>query len=262
MATGTGLTLGELVARSGVPASTVHHYRRAGLLATGQLGAREAHRGRFHYSEGDLEALQHIRLLREEQGLSLSEIKEVLPAVMEGREPPAHRDGCDGPQSRLLEAAFTLFSAPKGYAAVTVSEIAAAAGVAKGSVYRYFQSKEALFTAVVEDLCEDTAERFARTVAELGGAEGLGRDPARAALLFGAHVARAMPILLELGARAARGDPPSQHLAARVLRTLAEAAGRPLSDDPVPAGLQVIEAAFATVLRWAVGPEWVDGPTS
>jgi hypothetical protein len=41
-----------------------------------------------------------------------------------------------------------------------------------------------------------------------------------------------------------------------VLRTLAEAAGRPLSDDPVPAGLEVIETAFATVLQWAVGPDW------
>jgi hypothetical protein len=41
-----------------------------------------------------------------------------------------------------------------------------------------------------------------------------------------------------------------------VLRTLAEAAGRPLSDDPVPAGLQVIETAFATVLQWAVAPDW------
>ena len=61
---------------------------------------------------------------------------------------------------------------------------------------------------------------------------------------------------MELGARAARGDFPSQILAARVLRTLAEAAGRPLSDDPVPAGLEVIETAFATVLQWAVGPDW------
>jgi AcrR family transcriptional regulator len=139
---------------------------------------------------------------------------------------------------------------------VTVSEIAAAAGVGKGSVYRHFPSKEALFTAVVEDLCQDTAQRFAATVAELGGPEGLGADSGRSALVFGGLIARAMPILLELGARAARGDRPSQLLAARVLRTLAEAAGRPLSDNPIPAGLQVIETAFATVLQWAVGPDW------
>jgi hypothetical protein len=48
----------------------------------------------------------------------------------------------------------------------------------------------------------------------------------------------------------------AQILAARVLRTLAEAAGRPLADDPVPAGLEVIESAFATVLQWAVAPDW------
>jgi AcrR family transcriptional regulator len=129
--------------------------------------------------------------------------------------------------------------------------------VAKGSVYRHFSSKEALFTAVVENLCEETAQRFAATVAELGGPEGLAADPSRSALVFGRLIARAMPILLELGARAARGDQPSQLLAARVLRTLAEAAGEPLSDNPIPAGLQVIQTAFATVLQWAVGPDWV-----
>jgi hypothetical protein len=90
----------------------------------------------------------------------------------------------------------------------------------------------------------------------LGGPEGLASDPGKTAIVFGRLIARAMPILLELGARAARGDVPSQLLAARVLRTLAEAAGRPLSDNPLPAGLQVIQTAFATVLQWAVGPDW------
>jgi AcrR family transcriptional regulator len=261
MANGQGLTLGELVARSGVPASTVHHYRRAGLLPPSTRPGNGDGHGRFAYDEHHLEALQHIRVLREEYGLSLPEIRDVLPAILEGREPPPARDCAEGPQARLVDAAFTLFSEPRGYAAVTVSEIAATAGVAKGSVYRYFRSKEALFTAVVENLCEDTAQRFATAVSDLGGPEGLGRDPAQAALVFGALVARAMPILLELGARAARGDLPSQLLAARVLRTLAEAAGSPLSDDPVPAGLRVIEAAFSTVLHWAVGPEWAGRAT-
>ena len=64
-----------------------------------------------------------------------------------------------------------------------------------------------------------------------------------------------MPILLELGARAARGDFRARSLLL-VSRTLAEAAGRPLSDNPVPAGLQVIQTAFATVLQWAVAPDW------
>ncbi|MGH9105818.1 MAG: TetR family transcriptional regulator [Acidimicrobiales bacterium] len=249
------LTLGRLVALSGVPASTVHHYRRSGLLPEARPGAH----GRYRYEARHLRALHLIRELREERGLPLSQIKGLLPGLLEGKQPVVPvPDDCGGdPQKRLVDAAFRLFSEPKGYASVTVSEIAAAAGIAKGSVYRHFASKEALFTAVVESLCQDTAERFATAVAELGGPEGLSGDPAKSAIVFGRVIARAMPILLELGARAARGDLPSQLLAARVLRTLAEAAGRPLSDNAVPAGLAVIETAFATVLQWAVGPDWV-----
>jgi AcrR family transcriptional regulator len=248
-------SLGRLVALSGVPASTVHNYRRLGLLPEPEPTPQ----GRFAYGERHVQALRLIRDLRDERGLSLGQLKEVLPGLLDGKESVVPLAGeCSGdPQKRLIEAAFRLFSEPKGYALVTVSEIAAAAGVGKGSVYRHFPSKEALFTAVVEDLCQDTAERFAAAVAELGGPQGLGADPGRSALVFGGLIARAMPILLELGARAARGDRPSQLLAARVLRTLAEAAGRPLSDNPIPAGLQVIERAFTTVLQWAVGPDWV-----
>ena len=252
--TGSTFSLGRLVALSGVPASTVHHYRRLGLLPEPERTAQ----GRFGYVERHARALLLIRELRDERGLSLSQIKAVLPGLLDGKEPvPPVVGECSGePQKRLIEAAFRLFSEPKGYASVTVSEIAAAAGIAKGSVYRHFSSKEALFTAVVENLCQDTAQRFAAAVAELGGPAGLAADPAKSALVFGRLIVRAMPILLELGARAARGDLASQLLAARVLRTLAEAAGRPLSDNPIPAGLQVIEAAFATVLQWAVGPDW------
>jgi AcrR family transcriptional regulator len=248
------IPLGRLVVMSGVPASTVHHYRRLGLLPA----PTPARTGRFSYGERHLQALKLIRELREERGMPLGQIKVVLPALLEGKEPspPSPEESVCEPQQRLIEAAIRLFSEPKGYASVTVSEIAAAAGIAKGSVYRYFPSKEALFTAVVENLCQDTADRFAQAVAELGGPEGVASDPNTTAFIFGRLMVRAMPILLELGARAARGDLPSQLLAARVLRTLAEAAGRPLSDNPVPAGLEVIQTAFATVLQWAVGPDW------
>lgn len=248
------MTLRQLVALSGVPASTVRHYRRLGLLpalaplANGHLGYTDAH----------LRALQLIRELRGQRSMPLSQVKTALPALMEGKQPaePGLPAPMAEPHDRVIDAAFRLFSEPKGYYAVTVAEIAAAAGIAKGSVYRYFPSKEALFTAVVMDVCDDTAHRFAQAIADLGGPEGLASDPAKTAVVFGRVIARAMPILLELGARAARGDLASQLLAARVLRILAEAAGRPLSDDPVPAGLKVIEAAFATVLQWAVGPDW------
>jgi AcrR family transcriptional regulator len=48
----------------------------------------------------------------------------------------------------IVAAAAMLFGG-KGFAATTIDEIAAAAGVAKGAVYHHFPSKEAVFEAVL-----------------------------------------------------------------------------------------------------------------
>lgn len=45
----------------------------------------------------------------------------------------------------ILEAAMAAFDR-QGYAATTVDDIAAGAGISKGSIYNYFQSKQDLFT--------------------------------------------------------------------------------------------------------------------
>ncbi len=50
----------------------------------------------------------------------------------------------------LLAAALALF-VEKGYAATRVEEVAARAGVSKGTLFLYFPSKEALFQAVVQE---------------------------------------------------------------------------------------------------------------
>jgi TetR/AcrR family transcriptional regulator len=63
----------------------------------------------------------------------------------------------------LLSAALDLF-VDKGYAATRVEEVAARAGVSKGTLFLYFHSKEALFQAVVRD---NIAGRFAEWNAEL-----------------------------------------------------------------------------------------------
>src|SRR2546423_4098692 len=59
----------------------------------------------------------------------------------------------------LLRAARTTF-AERGFAGARVADIAAGAGVATGTVYRYFDSKEALAAALVDDL-------FTRLTAQL-----------------------------------------------------------------------------------------------
>jgi AcrR family transcriptional regulator len=224
-------SLSELVARSGVPASTIHHYRRAGMIPP---PVRET-ANRFGYDERHLEALQRIR-------------------NQAAADPPECR-------ARVVAAAVKAFQT-RSYSEVTVSEIAVAAQMAKGTVYRHFASKEDLLTAAIETLLADTESRFESAVAALGGPSGLNDDPEKAAMVFGHLLAGVLPMLLELGARAAKGHEPSADLARRVLRTLAEAGGRPFTgreaapEKAIDAGLAIIESAFATVLAWAVGTDW------
>ena len=52
--------------------------------------------------------------------------------------------------NEILEAALTVF-AEKGFAAAKLDDIAERAGVSKGTVYLYFESKEAVFTALVQE---------------------------------------------------------------------------------------------------------------
>lgn len=63
----------------------------------------------------------------------------------------------------LLEAALDLF-VEKGYAATRVEEVAARAGVSKGTLFLYFASKQELFKAVVR---HTIAGRFAEWGEEL-----------------------------------------------------------------------------------------------
>jgi AcrR family transcriptional regulator len=230
-ATERRFSLSELVLRSGVPASTIHHYRRAGLIPPPE---RET-ANRFGYDERHLDALLRIR-------------------AQAAADPPECR-------ARVVAAAIEAFQT-RSYSEVTVSDIAEAAQMAKGTVYRHFASKEDLLTAAIETLLADTESRFATAVAALGGPSGLTDDPEKTAMVFGHLLAGALPMLLELGARAAKGHEPSADLARHVLRTLAEAGGRPFTgqdadtEEAIRAGLSVIESAFATVLAWAVGPDW------
>ncbi len=51
--------------------------------------------------------------------------------------------------SEILESAIELF-AVQGFAATKMSDIAHHAGIAKGTIYRYFETKDALFEAMVK----------------------------------------------------------------------------------------------------------------
>ena len=66
--------------------------------------------------------------------------------------PPGHRwtrrkQACP---AEILDAALKVFAA-KGYAAARMDDIAREAGVAKGTIYLYFENKEAVFKSLVRE---------------------------------------------------------------------------------------------------------------
>jgi AcrR family transcriptional regulator len=77
--------------------------------------------------------------------------------------------------SELLAAALELF-VERGYAATRLDDIAARAGVSKGTLYLYFANKEELFKALVRENIVSLLERFR---AEIDG------SPAPASALVG-----------------------------------------------------------------------------
>jgi len=79
----------------------------------------------------------------------------------------------------LLDAALTLF-VEKGFAATRVEEVAARAGVSKGTLFLYFPSKEDLFKAVVR---ETIAGRFAEWNEEFERFDGSSADLVRHCLM-------------------------------------------------------------------------------
>ena len=211
--------ISELVARTGVPAASIHHYRRLGLLPA----PRRAAANRFLYSQRHADAVTRIRDLRERHRLPLRHIAQIMAA-----EHPEGTDVASLPDSgeKLRNVAIQEF-ALRGYTEVSVADICTQAGVAKGTFYRYYRSKQDLFFQAVEAVVDSTAENFAAAVA---GQVGLSREE-----LTG-HLAETLlpglPIMLEVAKRSVQGQVEHAAAAQRVFWRLAERLGEALSDDP------------------------------
>jgi TetR/AcrR family transcriptional regulator len=95
-----------------------------------------------------------------------------LPAPAEAAPPQRRARRKEARPGELLEAALALF-VEKGFAATRVEEVAARAGVSKGTLFLYFPSKEELFKAVVR---ETIAGRFTEWNDELTRFEGNSAD--------------------------------------------------------------------------------------
>ncbi|HZZ89116.1 MAG TPA: TetR/AcrR family transcriptional regulator [Caulobacteraceae bacterium] len=72
---------------------------------------------------------------------------------------PADLSRTDAKRRMILDVASEVFLA-QGYAATSMSEIAAKLGGSKGTLYNYFRSKEELFSAFITEACQGRAAAF------------------------------------------------------------------------------------------------------
>ena len=104
---------------------------------------------------------------------------------------------------QLLDAAMAVF-ARRGYAAATVDAVAERAGVAKGTVYQYFKSKEELLFAVFDRwVAQYFAALSARVPATGVSAEEQLRRLAQAAVELAGDVEDLYPLTFEFWAASA-----------------------------------------------------------
>lgn len=96
-------------------------------------------------------------------GLSISadHLKRVVPVMSGGSASAEKKAGPDIKRKKIFDAALRVF-AQKGYHNATIDEIAALSGVGKGSVYRYFKSKEDLLTQLLNEHYENIVGRISR----------------------------------------------------------------------------------------------------
>ena len=91
----------------------------------------------------------------------MESVRETVSSVLKRRvvKPTEQR------RAEILEAALRLFSS-KGFHDTTMEEVANAAGVAKGTIYLYFQSKEHLLLALKRDFMQGLTDAVADIVAD------------------------------------------------------------------------------------------------
>jgi len=85
----------------------------------------------------------------------------------------------------ILEAALASF-AEKGFAGTRMDDIAARAGITKGTIYLYFKSKDELFKALAR---QSIGERIAAITQQLEGADGPAAEQLRFVLTTLGHFA-------------------------------------------------------------------------
>ncbi len=162
------LRVGELSRRTGISTSAINYYIREGLLPPPLKTAPNM----AYYDPSYVDMVNSIKILQREKGLSLLEIKELLDRGefhWTGGIAAGELDGAGDVSSgtkraldrrkHIMAVASKVF-AEKGYYATTISDIAAAAGIAKGTIYWYFNNKRSIMLAILDDISTEIRETF------------------------------------------------------------------------------------------------------
>lgn len=86
----------------------------------------------------------------------------------ENRESARWQRRKDARPQEIVDAALDMF-VERGFAATRLDDVARQAGVSKGTVYRYFENKDALFIAVVKEIVVPEVAKIEKQVAEFSG---------------------------------------------------------------------------------------------
>ena len=81
---------------------------------------------------------------------------------------PGNKQLKENKKNLIIEAASKVF-AEKGFSGASIADIAAYAGIGKGTTYEYFDSKEDLFFAVFEWHVEQSSQAATVNITALGG---------------------------------------------------------------------------------------------
>jgi len=162
------LRVGELSRRTNTSTSAINYYVREGLLPPPLKTAPNM----AYYDPSYVDMVNSIKILQRDKGLSLSEIKELLDRG-EFRwttgATPEEFEGAAGATSgtrraldrrkHIMAVASQVF-AEKGYYATTISDLATAAGIAKGTIYWYFNNKRSIMIAILDDISQEIVKTF------------------------------------------------------------------------------------------------------
>ncbi|MEO6887328.1 MAG: TetR/AcrR family transcriptional regulator [Jatrophihabitantaceae bacterium] len=159
------------------------------------------------------------------------------------REP--QQDRSRATQSRLLDAAIVCL-AELGYPASTVAVVAERAGVSRGAAQHHFPTREALFTAALEQVTRERAEQMTRELAELpGGKPDTGRIVELVFSLFTGQTFRAaLALWIAAAAEPALREqviPLEARIGREIHRVLVELLG---VDESVPGARESVQATL------------------